>query len=182
MSENRMAESARPLWDHLGKETKKHLIGIFVEFVLSNRGTRHPQYRLADHVLKKNDSVPAAKKALGRHARRAARTWIQGGYADEAGLAKTAKSVTDAMQAMERCIPDFEETIRAAVAKVAKEHAAAQWPLDLSRANRHPDSQAWGRASGRFLAVDPGMAAVQGGPYARVGLSPRAGEVGRLRC
>jgi hypothetical protein len=42
-----MAVPTQFLWEHLGDETKAHLIGHFVEFVLSNRGTRHPQHRLA---------------------------------------------------------------------------------------------------------------------------------------
>jgi hypothetical protein len=117
MSENRMAEATRLLWDNLGPNTKKHLIGHFVEFVLSNRGTRHPQYRLADYVLKKKDSVPAAKKVLREHAKEAAKTWIEAGWTDEPDLAKTVKSVTSAMRSMRQYIPDFEDQVKAAVKK-----------------------------------------------------------------
>ncbi|HEV3023778.1 MAG TPA: hypothetical protein VGX76_14990, partial [Pirellulales bacterium] len=125
MSENRMAEATRPLWDHLGDETKKHLIGHFVGFVLSNRGTRHEQYRLADFVLENPESVPAAKKFLRKHAKAAAKPWLEEGYTDAAGLAKTVKSVMSAMRSMRQYIPDFEATVKAAVEKAAEEHAAA---------------------------------------------------------
>lgn len=125
MSENRMAEATRPLWDYLGEEAKKHLIRHFVGFVLSNRGTRHEQYRLADYVLKKAESVPAAKGFLRRHAKAAAKPWLDEGYTDEQGLAKTMKSVMRAMRSMRQYIPDFEATVKAAVEKAVEEHAAA---------------------------------------------------------
>jgi hypothetical protein len=128
MSENRMAESTRPLWDYLGEETKKHLIGYFVEFVLSNRGTRHEQYRLADFVLEKAESMPAAKKLLKKHARAAAKPWLDEGYTDEVGLAKTVKSVISALRSMRKYIPDFEATVKSAVEKAAEAHADTSTP------------------------------------------------------
>ncbi len=124
MSENRMADATRPLWDHLAPDTKNHLIGHFVEFVLSSRGTRHEQYQLAEDVLERDDSKAAAKKVLRKRAKEAAKTWLEEGYTDEAGMAKTVKSVMNAMRSMRQYIPDFEKTVEAAVAKAAAEHAA----------------------------------------------------------
>jgi hypothetical protein len=125
MSENRMADSTRPLWDYFDKKTKKYLIRHFVGFVLSDRGTRHDQYRLADFVLKKPESVPAATKVLRTHAKAAAKPWLDEGYTDAQGLAKTTKSVASAMHSMRQYIPDFDETVKTAVEEAAKEHAAA---------------------------------------------------------
>ena len=124
MSENRMAESTQPLWDYLGDETKRHLIGHFVGFVLSNRGTRHEQYRLADFVLDKAESVPAAKKFLKKHAKAAAKPWLDEGYTDAEGLKNMVKSVKSALRSMRRYVPDFDATVQAGVEKAAEEHAS----------------------------------------------------------
>lgn len=121
MSENRMAEATRPLWDHLGVETKKHLISIFVKFVLSSRGTRHPQYQLADYVLRRDDSVPMAKEALLQHATKATKSWIEEEYTREDDLEKIEKSVLRAMWHLRQYIPDFEETIKVAVKETVED-------------------------------------------------------------
>jgi hypothetical protein len=124
MSENRLAESTRPLWDHLRPQTKKHLIGYFVEFVLSNRGMRHEQYQLADFALKKEDSVPAAMEALLKHAKEAAKTLLEDGDTELSGEAKMKKAVMSAMRSMQQYIPEFEKTVSEAVAMAITEHMA----------------------------------------------------------
>jgi hypothetical protein len=120
MSENRMAEATRPVWNHLDRDTRKHLIGHFVEFVLSNRGDRHPQYQLADYVLKKKDNVATAKKFLRDHAEEAAKTWMEEDYTDELSPREIMRSVKSAMRSMRRYVPDFEDQIKAAVESAAE--------------------------------------------------------------
>lgn len=128
MSENRMAESTQPIWPYLGEDIKRHLIGHFVGFVLSNRGNRHEQHVLVDFVLDKNESVPAARKFLKKHAKDAAKPWLEEGNTDEAGLARTLKSVKSALRSMRQYIPDFEATVKAAVDKAAAEMATDEHP------------------------------------------------------
>jgi hypothetical protein len=122
MSENRMAVPTRFLWEYLGEDTKTHLIGHFVGFVLSSRGSRHPQHQLADFVLDKNESVSAAKKALRRQAKETAKSWFEDAeYRDAEGVKKVEKRVLSALEHMKQYIPDFKEVVSTGVKKSLEE-------------------------------------------------------------
>jgi hypothetical protein len=121
MSENRMAEVTRLLWDYLGSDTKERLVGYFVEFILSDRRPYFPQHRLADYVLGKGDNATAAKRFLSQRIKEAAKFWIQRRGTDKTHLAETEKEVTSAMRSMRQYIPDFTNLVKAAVRKAADE-------------------------------------------------------------
>ncbi len=121
MSENRMAEVTRLLWDYLGSDTKERLMGYFVEFILSDRRPYYPQCRLADYVLGKRDNVAAAKRSLRQRIKEAAKFWIQRRGTDKPHLAETEEEVTSAMRSMRQYIPGFTNLVKTAVREAADE-------------------------------------------------------------
>lgn len=121
VAENEMAVPTKALWEYLLSETKDHLIGHFVGFILSNRGLKHEQHRLARFVLQKDDSVPAAELALKNHAKKAARSWFEGEAITEAYIEKGKSRIEKSLSGMRTYINNFDQIVAQATDEAAAE-------------------------------------------------------------
>jgi hypothetical protein len=114
------------------------LIEHFVGFINSSRGSRHKQYRLADKVLRRDESVPAIKAAIRKQARGATKNWFDADdeYLYEEGVKRVKKSVANAMSRMKTYFEDYDKVARAAVTKYVEGMRSARAILDarVSRA------------------------------------------------
>ena len=123
VNENEMSVATDYLWGQLSDDTKAHLIGHFVSFVNNSRGSRHEQYRLADRVLRMDESKPAIRAAIRKQAREAAESRFDTDdeYLDEEGIKRVKKSVANAMSRMKTYFEGYDKVARAAVTRYVEQ-------------------------------------------------------------